>query len=283
VLQHIVGGVDDLGVECALEAAHDVLHYLANAVLRAAYMHKQCYGMDWAAPGDRIAVLRSDTMEALPEMWMLKSIRPADAETGTKEFELELDHPLPVFEDGVKYGIENLSRTPEVEFRNNIVRNNRARGALFSTPERIVCEDNFFDHPHGSAILLCGDCNGWYETGACHDVLIRNNRFLNCLTARYQFTEAVISVCPEIPELNRQKKNFHSGIRIENNLFETFDEPILFVKSADDVTFRENKIIRNTDFPAFHPNRNAVILKNVRDFRHENNIPELTDRDIRKS
>ena len=31
-----------------------------------------------------------------------------------------------------------------------------------------------FDHTSGTAILLCGDCNGWYETGACREVIIRH-------------------------------------------------------------------------------------------------------------
>ncbi len=34
------------------------------------------------------------------------------------------------------YGIENLTWTPQVRFAGNTVRNNRARGALFSTPRR---------------------------------------------------------------------------------------------------------------------------------------------------
>ena len=88
---------------------------------------------------------------------------------------------------------ENITWTPEVIFSNNTIRNNRARGSLFSTPKRVVCEGNLFDHTHGTAILLCGDSNGWYETGACRDVTIRNNRFVNALTANYQFTNAVIS------------------------------------------------------------------------------------------
>src|SRR5690554_6163640 len=115
---------------------------------------------------------------------------------------------------------ENITWTPEVIFSNNTIRNNRGRGSLFSTPKRVFCEGNLFDHTHGAAILLCGDSNGWYETGACRDVIIRNNRFVNSLTANYQFTNAVISIYPEIPNLIDQKKFFHSGIVIENNQFE---------------------------------------------------------------
>lgn len=90
-------------------------------------------------------------------------------------------------------------------FADNVIRNNRARGTLFSTPLKTVVERNLFDHTSGTAILLCGDCNGWFETGACRNVLIRNNRFINALTNMFQFTEAVISIYPEIPDLEHQK------------------------------------------------------------------------------
>lgn len=76
-------------------------------------------------------------------------------------------------------GIENLTWTPEVVFANNVIRNNRARGSLFSTPRKTIIENNLFDHTSGAAILLCGDCNGWFETGACRNVLIVEIRFVS--------------------------------------------------------------------------------------------------------
>ena len=126
---------------------------------------------------------------------------------------------------------------------------NRARGALFSTPRRVVCENNLFDHPHGTAILLCGDCNGWYETGACKEVTIRNNTFVNALAGSYQFTNAVISIYPEIPDLDGQEHLFHSGIVVEDNLFEIFDHPLLYAKSTDGIIFRNNKVNSCSDTP----------------------------------
>ena len=154
-----------------------------------------------------------------------------------------------------------------MRFAGNTVRNNRARGALFSTPRRTVVEDNLFDHTSGTAILLCGDCNGWYETGACRDVLIRRNRFVNALTSLYQFTNAVISIYPEIPELERQQQYFHGGqgrgIVIEDNEFDLFDAPLLYAKSVDGLWFRRNVIRRNTDYPPFHFNRDTFRLERV--------------------
>jgi hypothetical protein len=151
------------------------------------------------------------------------------------------------------------------------VRNNRARGALFSTPKRVVCENNLFDHTHGTAILLCGDCNGWFETGACKEVIIRNNHFVNALTANYQFTNAVISIYPEIPNLEDQEKYFHSGIVIEDNTFEMFDSPILYAKSTDGLIFRNNSVIRNNEFEPFHWNKHMFFFEKVNNISIEGN------------
>ena len=111
-------------------------------------------------------------------------------------------------------------------FSGNVIRNNRARGSLFSTPKKTVVEKNVFDHTSGTAILLCGDCNGWFETGACHDVQIRNNKFINALTNQFQFTNAVISIYPEIPDLKSQKRYFHSFFVFVFFFFEIFFLPI---------------------------------------------------------
>lgn len=166
------------------------------------------------------------------------------------------------------FGIENLTWTPKVVFSGNIIRNNRARGALFSTPRKTIVENNLFDHTSGTAILLCGDCNGWYETGSCKNVVIRNNRFINALTSLFQFTNAIISIYPEIPNLQGQKGYFHGGtngkIIIENNIFETFDSPILYAKSVNGLIFRKNKILKNTQYKPYHWNTKTIFLERVK-------------------
>lgn len=133
-------------------------------------------------------------------------------------------------------------------FRNNIVRNNRARGTLFTTPGKVLVEGNLFDHSSGAAILLAGDAQGWYESGACHEVVIRRNTFINNLTSRYQFTNAIISIYPEVKQLNNQKDYYHRNILIEDNVFKTFDVPLLFAISAENIKFINNRIIYNNDY-----------------------------------
>lgn len=240
---------------------------LDDRTVIARYMHGQSYGFDWGNIQDTVQFIQSKTMD----LWDAKNTISAitvlknNADDPIREFKIEFSKPLGAEIDPAKLdiGIENLTWTPSVVFTGNTIRNNRARGALFSTPKPTLVANNLFDHTSGSAIVLCGDSNGWYETGSCRDITIRDNTFINALTSMYQFTNAVISIYPEIPDLKGQQKYFHSGIKIEGNTFETFDQPVLYAKSVDGITFRNNKIKTNTKYPAYHRNQNRVLFERV--------------------
>lgn len=240
----------------------------------AEYMHSQSYGFEWGLPKDRVQFVSSKTMEKTDNENIIHSIKAIDQPTyfGAKKFEITFEKPIAArVGDGGNFGIENLSWTPEVHFAGNTIRNNRARGSLFSTPKKTVVENNFFDHTSGSAILLCGDCNGWFETGACRSVIIKNNRFLNALTNMFQFTNAIISIYPEIPDLKNQKKYFHSGIVIEGNTFETFNRPLVYAKSVNGLVFKNNKVSGNNEYPAFHWNKSPFLFERVINYKLSGN------------
>lgn len=247
-----------------------VLQQIDTHTLKARYMHDQSWGFDWGFPGDSVQFIRSKTMELLDGKNCIERITASDKPTadGAREFIIRFTQPLPgTLAEQTDFGIENLTWTPEVYFAGNTIRNNRARGSLFSTPKKTIVENNLFDHTSGTAILLCGDCNGWYETGACREVIIRHNRFINALTNMFQFTNAVISIYPEIPDLEHQVKYFHGGkpgaIQITDNEFDTFDAPILYAKSVDGLIFKQNKITTNNAYLPFHWNQNRFLLEKV--------------------
>lgn len=247
-----------------------VIKKLDNQTLIARYMHDQSWGFDWGFPGDEVQFIASKTMELIGGKNQIKLIKPVDkaSVSGAREFEITFEEPLPdSVDENIDCGIENLTWTPEVYFAGNIIRNNRARGSLFSTPKKTVVENNLFDHTSGTAILLCGDCNGWFETGACREVIIRNNKFVNALTSMFQFTNAVISIYPEIPDLDHQVHYFHGGkkgaIQIVDNEFDIFDAPVLYAKSVDGLVFRNNIIRTNTEFKPFHWNKSRFLLERV--------------------
>ena len=247
-----------------------VVKRIDSYTLVGRYMHNQSWGFEWGQPGDRVQFVRSATMDLLEGQNTILSIQPYDKDTvtGAKEFIIRFSSPVQEqISEHEGFGIENLTWTPQVEFVGNTIRNNRARGALFSTPQPVLVEHNLFDHTSGTAILLCGDCNGWYETGACRNVVIRHNRFVNALTSLYQFTSAVISIYPEIPDLKHQQTCFHGGyeggIVIEDNQFDTFDYPVLYAKSVNGLFFRNNVIRKNHDYAPFHTNTQVIKLEKV--------------------
>lgn len=232
--------------------------------LLARFMHDQSTGMRWGRPGDRIGFIENESLGAVGEglcaAWMKR-----DRDT----FEIRFQAPVP---PGIEPGdaLENLTWAPDVEIRDCRFESNRARGVLISTPGRVLIESNRFESS-GSAILIAGDANQWYESGAVRDVTIRRNSFgPPCLTSMYQFCEGIISVFPEIPKPDPARP-FHRGIRIEDNELFPFDYPILYAKSVDGLTFSGNRIVRSRAFAPFHARKAGLTFENCRGVKVEGN------------
>ncbi len=203
----------------------------------ARYMHRQAIGFEVVQPGERVRFIHGPTLENAPKLVRAKTVQMPDART----VRITLEAPLP---EGIGVGdaLENADWHPGVRFCNNTVRHNRARGALFTTPEPVLVEGNRFIWSSGSAILLAGDAQGWYESGSCRKVIIRDNLFDHNLTCRFQFTDAIISICPEVKNISAQKNRYHRGIIIEGNTFRTHRVPLLSAISAEGITFRHNTV-----------------------------------------
>jgi hypothetical protein len=232
--------------------------------LVARFMHEQSTGMRWGRVGDRVGFIENDSMRTVGEGecadWLAR-----DRDT----FEIRFRAAVPT---GIEIGdaLENLTWSPSVEIRNCRFDSNRARGVLVSTPGRVVIEDNRFESS-GSAILIAGDANYWYESGAVRDVTIRRNQFTAaCLTSMYQFCEGIISILPEIPKPDLAFP-FHRGIRIEDNEFQLFDYPILYAKSVDGLTFSRNRLVRSRAFEPFHARKAGLTFEACRGVVVEDN------------
>ncbi len=207
--------------------------------LKGIFVHYQAVGFDcWAEKGQTISFIDHLSM--------------ASRGTGTvnhfellspKEFIITFDTPVPsTFQVGD--ALENLTNSPSLICRNNYFGSCRARGVLVSTPKKVLIENNVFESA-GSAILIAGDANFWYESGACSDVLIRGNHFADCcMTSMYQFCEGIISICPEIPKPELHKP-FHRNIKITENTFQSFDYSVLYALSVQGLEFSHNRIIRS--------------------------------------
>jgi hypothetical protein len=231
------------------------------------FMHGQSIGFTWAQKGDRIGIIENESMSTIGTSIVetFKAITP-------ELFEIIFSEPLfPVIKEGD--ALENLTWSPDVTIKNSFFGSNRARGILVSTPGRVIIENNVFESS-GSAILIAGDANGWYESGAVTDVLIRNNRFNDpCLTSMYQFCEGIISIYPEIPVPDFNKP-FHRNIRIINNEFHPFDYSILYARSVDGLSFLGNKIIRSSRFKPFHNRKSTFTFEYCRHIEISDNLFE---------
>ena len=224
--------------------------------LRCRYRHDQACGfLYWAEEGNEISFISRDSMEtigtACAESYMLED---------HMTFLLRFDSPLPrEILDKAKQGdalaLDNLTHTAAFTCTNNRFGSCRARGILVSTPRPVRISGNYFESS-GSAILVAGDSNYWFESGACHDVEISRNVFTDaCLGSIYQFCDGVISICPVVPRPDADKP-YHKNVRITDNVFDTVGAPVLAAFSCEDLTFSGNRIFKS---PSCHADETARI------------------------
>lgn len=222
--------------------------------LVARFMHHQSTGLGWGHPGDRVGFVLHRSMRTIGE-GSIVSFEPRDRDS----FEVRFREPVPA---EVKEGdaLENLTWAPDVVIRGNEFLSNRARGILVSTPGQVVIEKNHFESS-GSAVLIAGDANDWYESGAVRDVVVRGNVFgPACLSSPYQFGEGIVSVFPEIPEPDPAFP-FHRNIRIEDNEFHPADYPVLYAKSVDGLVFSRNRLVRSTHHAPVHERKATLTFE----------------------
>ena len=228
------------------------------------FMHEQSTGLGWGHPGDRVGFVEHRSMRTMGE-GTLAAFEARDRDT----FEVRLEGPVPA---GIAEGdaLENLSWSPEVVIRDNAFESNRARGVLVSTPGRVLIERNRFSSS-GSAILIAGDANYWYESGAVRDVTIRGNVFgPACLGSPYQFGEGIVSILPEVPAPDPSSP-FHRNIRIEDNEFHPSDFPVLYARSVDGLKFSGNRLIRSRHHEPVHPRKATLTFEYCRHVRVDDN------------
>lgn len=133
--------------------------------------------------------------------------------------------------------IESLTKYADLIFRNNIVRNNRARGMLVATKGKVILENNYF-HTSGGSILFEANGTYWFESGGVNDVVIRNNTFNSC---RYSGSNNAIIDCPPRPA-EEENKYFHKKIEVSGNRFILINEAVALFNNAEEIIFKNNEI-----------------------------------------
>lgn len=214
--------------------------------IQCKYAHNQAFGFYyWAKAGDEIVFIDKKNLSKIATVKV-----EAYELDGLESFHLVFEEVLPEevrkrLEKGEVLAVDNLSNTTAFVCTKNRFGSCRARGVLISTPQPVRIEENYFASS-GTAILVAGDANYWYESGECHDVEIKNNVFTDaCLSSEYQFCEGIISICPEIP-VPELDKPFHKNIRIIENVFDTDNKTVVYGFSCLGLTFAGNRIYKST-------------------------------------
>jgi len=250
---------DPINVHGCCVTADEVLD---SCTLRCRYRHEQAMGFQYfARQGDELVLIDRKNMAQLCT---------AKAETYTLSeagdtFVLSFAEPLPehilaLISEGERIALDNLTNTASFICKNNRFGSCRARGILVSTPKKVQITGNYFASS-GSAILVAGDSNYWFESGECHDVEIAGNVFTDvCLSSMYQFCDGMISICPVVPEPDTEVP-YHKNIRIHDNVFDSPETPVLYGFSCGKLEFTHNRIFRSPSAERWHPEKHYISLR----------------------
>ena len=252
----------------------DVTRRVDDRTLEVRFAQEQSQNQPWADPGDEVTF--SDRANLLRH-GMAKVVSWQLTSAGTGRLTLDRELPKAV---GAGWVTENMTMSPSVEIRDCEFLGNRARGLLVTTPRPVLIEHNLF-RSSGSAILINGDCNGWFESGTVTDVRIRDNRFEDCLLANYQFCEGIISIIPTNAKVDGP---VHRNIRIEDNTFVMFDAPLLYARATEGLRFAGNRIERTDARRPWHYRKAALTLEHCSQVVIEGNTAqgEPVSREVRR-
>lgn len=202
--------------------------------------HRQQHGFDFLLPGAKVELVRGKSMVTYA------TAEVAAVDRLNRELtRLTLTAPAP---NNVNEGdaLAEVRDYPAVEIRNNVIRNNRARGMLLNCRGPVVVEGNLF-HTPGAAILFEGDAFHWFEQGGVRDCVIRNNTFENCLFGVWG--KAIIDVKAGIRE-GKETSRYNKNIVVADNVFRVFGStPLLNAYCVDGITWERNSVERTQAYP----------------------------------
>ena len=148
-----------------------------------------------------------------------------------------LNESIPV--DFGEYLFLNVSRFPAVEIRNCHIRTHLARGILIKTRDVLIEGCTIVDTT-GTGIHVGAECD-WLEGGPTADLVIRNNRIIDCgLGHGTQNNACAIAV--NVKAENPRVAGLHKRILIEGNqVIGANARRGIFVSGAEDVAIRYNQ------------------------------------------
>ena len=229
----------------------------------------------YTTAGDEMWFINHETAQR-GEIRIVRSIIPIEDNKKIVGYRIAFTEPIPnnIQENDF---IENKTWTAGLELRNcKILKRHRARGVLVTTPQNVIIENNYF-RTAGTAILIEGDMDYWFESGANENVQIRNNVFEDCLTSgnahgsRGEWGEAVITITPSHKPQTVDAEPYHKKISIHDNLFKVFDAPLVRARSVKHLSFIGNTIQKTDTYKPYTWQKSAFLLDGCRDVQIKQN------------
>ncbi len=206
-------------------------------------------------PGDTMEFVRRETL--LPyATGIVKSVTP---DAGEGRHGITFEKPLPA---EFKLGdvLANATRIPRVRIKGCIVRNNRARGFLIQSRDAIV-EDCTFDHCTAGGIFVMTEVVYFYESLGTRDIIVRNNKFLDCAYATVAGCECPVTVFGYLADFKfPPQPGVHRDITIENNEIRGSRNSGIFVAATDGLTVQNNTIEGVCQAPTREQYHNGIYI-----------------------
>jgi hypothetical protein len=219
--------------------------------------HPHQKGYLFGEAGDSVAIIKKENLQTVSEGLIITEVDRINDKISILTFNQSVAGIV-----GLHDGIENTSWVSTAIIENNVVRNNRARSFLISTPKKVIVRNNKLSSQMAS-LRITGDLNRWNESGPCLDLLIENNTFEDCVYGGNR--QSIIQIDPQYNFPGYEGTYYSKNIVIRNNTFHSFDASIMKAISVDGLEFSNNTISPSGTYPPIFPDQPYLEIINCKD------------------
>lgn len=269
---------------CNFSMAHDdpinvhgtymrVEEVIDNKTLKVKYIHGQQGGFRQFHAGDEV-LFYSRTYLEQPDgqteenpYIVASSIGPSEEYQGAK---LDLVTEIVTFEEPLPDSVladlrtkitrggtqeplfvaENVTYTPEVTIKDNLMKSIPTRGILCTTRKPVMIEGNTFDNMAMANIYLSNDADYWYESGPIRNLTIKDNTFYIRPTGIGGVVSGIyvepVTVNNATDAVQKDTETLvHENIRIIGNTFHISNDNVVTANRVDGLEIKDNIIIHD--------------------------------------
>ncbi|UAM98313.1 right-handed parallel beta-helix repeat-containing protein [Polaribacter litorisediminis] len=232
--------------------------------------HPHQNGYLFGEEGDEVQIIDQLNLQPTTEPMVLKKVERVNEKISYITFDKPITNKVQVYD-----GVENISWHASAIIENNIVRNNRARSLLISTPRKVVVRNNHLSSQMAS-FRLTGDLGLWNESGPNDGLLIENNVIENAVYGG-NGPQSIFLIDPQYVDKKNFKGMYSRDITIRNNTIKTFDNSILVAMSVNGLIFENNTIIQTDTYKPIFPNVDNIQIINCNDVHIQGNTYKRLD------